>query len=62
MDLNDVRSGVTLIGLVLFVGLMVWTFRPSRRDAHEAAAQLPFDGEVADQAGSTDAPRTRGQE
>lgn len=42
MDLNDFRSLVTLIGFVLFIGLMVWTWRPAGRAANEAAAQLPF--------------------
>ena len=46
MDLNDIRSVVTLLGLVLFVALAVWTWRPGRRPAHDAAAQLPFDGEI----------------
>jgi len=48
MDLNDVRSLVTLAGLALFLGLMAWTWWPARRSAHEAAAQLPFDGEALD--------------
>jgi cytochrome c oxidase cbb3-type subunit IV len=48
MDLNDVRSLVTLLSLVLFVGVMTWTWRPGRRAAHDAAARLPFDGEAAD--------------
>jgi cbb3-type cytochrome oxidase subunit 3 len=46
MDLNDVRSLVTLLGLSLFLGLMVWIWWPSRRDAFDAAAMLPFDGET----------------
>lgn len=48
MDLNDLRSLITLLGLSLFLVLMVWTWWPARRQAHEAAAQLPFDGEVSD--------------
>ena len=48
MDLNDVRSLVTLLSLALFLSLMVWTFWPARRGAHEAAARLPFDGEGQD--------------
>jgi cytochrome c oxidase cbb3-type subunit 4 len=48
MDINDVRSLVTLLSLALFLGLMAWTFWPARRDAHEAAARLPFDGEAHD--------------
>ena len=43
MDLNDVRSLVTLAGLALFLGLMVWTWWPGRKPAHDAAAQLPFE-------------------
>jgi len=43
MDLNDVRSLVTLLSLALFLALMVWTWWPDRKGAHEAAAQLPFD-------------------
>ena len=46
MELNDLRSLVTLLGFSLFVGLMVWTWRPSRKRAHDAAARLPFDGEA----------------
>jgi cytochrome c oxidase cbb3-type subunit IV len=42
MDINDLRSLVTLGGFVLFVGLMAWTWRPAGRAANEAAAQLPF--------------------
>ena len=45
MDINDLRSAVTLLSLVLFCGLMAWTWRPSRRRAHDAAARLPFEGE-----------------
>jgi cytochrome c oxidase cbb3-type subunit 4 len=46
MDLNDVRSLVTLASLALFLGLLAWTFWPARRAAHDEAAQLPFDGEA----------------
>jgi cbb3-type cytochrome oxidase subunit 3 len=46
MDLNDLRSLVTLLGLSLFVSLVAWTWRPSRLAAHDDAARLPFDGEV----------------
>ena len=44
MDLNDIRSLVTLAGLLLFIGLVAWTWRPRRMRAHESAARLPFDG------------------
>ena len=46
MDLNDVRSLVTLAGLTLFLVVAAWTWRPARQPAHDAAAQLPFIGET----------------
>ena len=47
MDVNDLRSLVTVVSLVLFAGLMAWTWWPRRQSAYAAAAQLPFDGETA---------------
>ena len=48
MDLNDIRSSVTLLSLLLFVALMAWTWWPARQRDHEAAALLPFTGEAHD--------------
>ena len=42
MDVNDWRSLVTTLGLVLFLALVAWTWSAKRRSAHDAAAQLPF--------------------
>lgn len=49
MDVNDLRSAVTVLSLLLFSGLMAWTWWPRRRDAYQAAAHLPFDGEAVGQ-------------
>jgi cytochrome c oxidase cbb3-type subunit 4 len=46
MDINDLRSAVTVIGLLLFVSLVVWVYSARRRNAFDAAARLPFDGEA----------------
>ena len=46
MDINDLRSVVTVLGLLLFVALMAWTWRPRARHEHDAAARLPFEGEA----------------
>jgi cytochrome c oxidase cbb3-type subunit IV len=46
MDINELRSAVTVIGLLLFVALVVWIYRAPRRKAFDAAAQLPFAGEA----------------
>jgi cytochrome c oxidase cbb3-type subunit 4 len=42
MDINDLRVGVTVASLVLFIALMVHTWSRKRRPDHEAAALLPF--------------------
>jgi cytochrome c oxidase cbb3-type subunit IV len=52
MDINLIRSLVTLISLALFVGLMVWTWKPSRKKDHEQASRLLFDGESPSEEGS----------
>lgn len=52
MDINLIRSLVTLSGLALFVGLMAWTWRPSRKEDHEQASRLLFDGESRPDEGS----------
>jgi cytochrome c oxidase cbb3-type subunit 4 len=42
MDINDMRSGVTVLSLILFVGIVAWTWQRSRKAAFDEAAQLPF--------------------
>jgi cytochrome c oxidase cbb3-type subunit IV len=42
MDVNTLRSAVTLVMLLMFVGIVVWTWSRSRRDAFDDAAALPF--------------------
>ena len=45
MDVNDLRSAVTVIGLLLFLLLVASVYSRRRRGEFEAAAQLPFVGE-----------------
>jgi cytochrome c oxidase cbb3-type subunit IV len=45
VDINDIRSAVTLIGFVLFLLLVRWVWAARRREAFDDAAQLPFAGE-----------------
>lgn len=53
MDLNDLRSAVTLFSFCFFIALATWAWRPSRRADLDAAAQLPFLGDsVGDDDGS----------
>ena len=45
MDINTLRSVVTVIGLLLFLALVVLTYSRSRKAAFDEAAQLPFQEE-----------------
>jgi cbb3-type cytochrome oxidase subunit 3 len=48
IDINDIRSAVTLAGFFLFLALVRWVWAARRRAAFDAAAQLPFQSEGAD--------------
>lgn len=45
MDINILRVGVTVVGFVLFVGILVWAWRPAKKEQFDEAAQLPFKSE-----------------
>jgi cytochrome c oxidase cbb3-type subunit 4 len=45
MDLNDLRSAITLVSLLLFVALMAWTWWPTHKAVHDEAERLPFEGD-----------------
>jgi cytochrome c oxidase cbb3-type subunit 4 len=51
MDVNDMRTMVTLASFVLFLGIVVRTLRRKHRAAFDDAAQLPLIGD--DVAGTT---------
>jgi cytochrome c oxidase cbb3-type subunit 4 len=42
MDLNTLRSLVTVLSFAVFLGIIAWTFSRERRAAFDAAAALPF--------------------
>ena len=42
MDINILRSGVTVVGFVLFMSILVWAWRPAQKVQFDEAAQLPF--------------------
>jgi cytochrome c oxidase cbb3-type subunit 4 len=52
MDINDLRSAVTVISLLLFLGLVGWAWDRRRRAAFDEAARLPFLEEDAVSAGT----------
>jgi len=45
MDINLVRSILTVVLLVVFIGIVAWAWSGKRKQAFDAAAQLPFDEE-----------------
>jgi cytochrome c oxidase cbb3-type subunit 4 len=45
MDINDARSIVTVISLVLFVVIVGWAWSRRNKTAFDEAAQLPFKGD-----------------
>ena len=42
MDINDLRSVVTLISMLTFVGILIWAWSKRNQRDFEEAAQLPF--------------------
>ncbi|NMF97287.1 cbb3-type cytochrome c oxidase subunit 3 [Aromatoleum toluolicum] len=42
MDINDLRSLVTVLGLACFVAICIWAYSRSARAGFEEAARLPF--------------------
>ncbi|HMM53790.1 MAG TPA: cbb3-type cytochrome c oxidase subunit 3 [Candidatus Desulfobacillus sp.] len=45
MDINDLRSIVTVLSFVTFVGIVLWAWSGRRRQAFDEAANLPFNEE-----------------
>ena len=42
MDINDLRSITTVLGLLCFLGIVVWAYGKSSKKGFEEAANLPF--------------------
>lgn len=45
MDINDLRSAVTVVSLVTFVGIIVWAWSRRNKADFDEAAMLPFQDE-----------------
>jgi cytochrome c oxidase cbb3-type subunit 4 len=50
MDVNTLRITVTVVSLLLFLGIALWTWQRSRKAEFEEAARLPFADEEDDAA------------
>ena len=44
MDINLIRSVITVAALAAFIGIVWWAYGSSRRARFELDAQLPFSG------------------
>ena len=42
MDVNTLRSAVTVVTFIFFIGIVVWALSKLRTAEFEEAAQLPF--------------------
>ena len=42
MDINFLRSLVTVAGFIGFVGTLVWAYLPARMESFDEAARLQF--------------------
>ena len=42
MDINDMRSAVSVLSLLSFVGIVFWAWSRRNKASFDEAAQLPF--------------------
>ena len=45
MDINDLRSAVTVVSMLTFLGIIVWAWSKRNKASFDEAAQLPFKDE-----------------
>ncbi|KAF7599121.1 MAG: CcoQ/FixQ family Cbb3-type cytochrome c oxidase assembly chaperone [Candidatus Dactylopiibacterium carminicum] len=50
MDVNDLRSFLTLAGFVCFIAIAVWAYSRGARKGFDEAAMLPFADEEGERA------------
>lgn len=48
MDVNDLRSFVTVASFIAFVAIVLWAWSGHKKADFEAAARLPFEAEDGD--------------
>jgi len=45
MDINDLRSIITVSGLLCFLAIVAWAYGKSAKKGFDEAANLPFSGD-----------------
>jgi cytochrome c oxidase cbb3-type subunit IV len=43
MDVNDLRSGVTVLSMLVFLGIAAWAWSRCNQSRFDEAARLPFE-------------------
>ncbi len=43
MDINTLRSAVTVVGLLTFIAIIVWAWSGRNKAAFDEAAHIPFE-------------------
>lgn len=43
MDINDIRSIITVLAFLMFCSIVCWAWSSKRRDDFDAAARIPLD-------------------
>ena len=46
MDINELRSVITVLSLFCFLGICFWAYSKRARTGFEEAARLPFDDDA----------------
>ncbi|MBX3662471.1 MAG: cbb3-type cytochrome c oxidase subunit 3 [Burkholderiales bacterium] len=49
MDINLVRSLLTALLFIVFIGIVLWAWSKGKREDFEAAARLPLDDDMAEE-------------
>ncbi len=47
MDINDLRSVMTVLAFLAFCGIVAWAYSGRRKQSFEEAARLPLDDDSA---------------
>ena len=47
MEINDVRSAMTVILFLIFLGIVFWAYSKKSKRAFDEAARLPFEEDEA---------------
>lgn len=55
MDINDLRSLLTVLSMTAFAGIVWWAYSGRRKQAYDEAAMLPLDDDPPVSIGGGDA-------